>query len=121
MGCSRLCLPVGLITQSQADTSDGQHPAIDCFESADFALIRIRKWLTPQSFYRSNAPHGQSPTRRYITGISEDLSSGPVIVVCSEFDIRHGHLLDGSAMFMDRTGFFNTKKINLQDPLGKTL
>jgi hypothetical protein len=56
-----------------------------------------------------------------IKDIPSILEAGEVCIICSTEDVRPGFLLDDDAMFFDRAGTFNTKKIRTEAPLGKLI
>jgi hypothetical protein len=56
-----------------------------------------------------------------IKNVPSILEAGEVCIICSTEDVRTGFLLGDDAMFFDRAGTFNTKKIRTEAPLGKLI
>jgi hypothetical protein len=82
----------------------------------DFALlwIMLGSDMLPQNRYW-NSWFSQS-----VDELSRDLSGREVSIVCSFNDVRRGQLLDGERTIVDDTGCWETRKLQLQQPLGNT-
>ena len=89
----------------------------------DFALVRMgSKFRSNNSYRQAQRSKRRLELHHYpIMEVDSELASGPASLLCSPDDVRTGFVLDGSAFFMDRTGFFETKKIYTDAPLGKLL
>ena len=92
----------------------------------DFALI---KW--PDSFLRDSLYNVQQPYTFYnnyisptknllaLTSFDENPEEGEVAVLCHPNELCTGWLLSGNSLFMQRDALFQTRKIQMREPLRK--
>jgi hypothetical protein len=84
-------------------------------DNHDFALLQLHpeRSETARNIYQTS--HGYQP----IDTISRDLTAKAVRVVCSSEDVKSGQLIEGDCVLIDKAGYWETKKIQLETPLGK--
>ncbi|PVI00623.1 hypothetical protein DM02DRAFT_628347 [Periconia macrospinosa] len=114
---SRLCLPIKTSAKSQDENARSHSAIYDCFDGADIALIRIKRGIFPSNCYQVQLPGSRKSQTDFVTHVADKITSGPVRILCSSFDARSGYVLEGSALFMDKTGLFQTRKLATEAPL----
>jgi hypothetical protein len=80
----------------------------------DFALLRFKLDRTQpifNTYWTSSGAH-------VVDSISQDMKGRAVNLVCSPVDVRQGHLLEGDSLVLDKRGCWQTRKIQLDSPLG---
>jgi hypothetical protein len=82
----------------------------------DFALLKLQ----PQVDVSARNAYLNSGSYVDINTTSRDMSARAVKLVCSAEDVKPGHLLDGEAVILDKVGYWETKKIQLEAPLSKS-
>jgi len=84
-------------------------------QNCDFALLRVDvgKDMMVNNVYRT--PGGVQRVRN----ISHNLSGRAVKLLCSPHDVRAGQLLNGDFIIVDKGHCWETRKIQLEKPLGK--
>jgi hypothetical protein len=83
--------------------------------SHDFALLQLNPESNEVVYNVYQTSHG----RQIIDTISRDLTARAVHIVCSYEDVKPGQILDGDCVLIDKEGCWETKKIQLETPLGK--
>jgi hypothetical protein len=85
-------------------------------DNHDFALLQLHadRIEVARNTYRTSQGH------QTIDTISRDLTARAVQVVCSSEDVKPGQLIDGDCVIIDKTGYWETRKIQLETPLGKS-
>jgi hypothetical protein len=120
---SRLSVPAtlwaasfGSLNYTGESTSVGTSPSVDR-TCRDFALLELQPEQneSTRNTYRSSGNHVSIDTT------SQDMSARTVQVVCSATDVRSGHLLEGECVILDKAGYWETRKIQLDAPLGRIL
>lgn len=111
---------VGYSRLSLRASGSWQTPSFDNLDGADFALFKMLDGpVAPNSYVM---PSSTSPKLAIdvipVSRVISDMTSGPVFVICSQQDVRPGLLLEGSALFMNNTGVWETKKLYVEEPLG---
>lgn len=90
--------------------------------ASDFALIPLSH-TTPRlhNYYRNSITLDgkEKPQNFLIDDMSSDLSPGEVTIICSPTDAQPGYLLGGSALFMESTSVFRTRKVQTESPLSE--
>lgn len=81
----------------------------------DFALLKLHPEQTEQARNAYHTAHGHEN----VDMTSGDMSARVVQLVCSATDVRSGYLLDGDCVFLDKAGYWETRKIQLDAHLGK--
>jgi hypothetical protein len=80
-------------------------------ENRDFALLQID---LDHKHLAGNVYNGS----KWVNRVSEDLKARDVELICSSHEVISGHLLDGESFLIDRGGCWETRKIQLDAPLG---
>lgn len=117
--------PIGYSHLYLPEATQVRHtPIYGLLDGADFALLKMDDTPAPWNWYETSTPlqlelATQEPVSVFIDTIASDLASGPVSVVCSRKEVRSGFLLEGSSLFMNPTGVWETRKIHLDLPLSK--
>jgi hypothetical protein len=83
---------------------------------SDFALL----WINFGSDSLPQNRYWNSWFSQSVDTLSRDLRGRKVSILCSFHDVRRGQLLDGDRTIVDDAGCWETKKIQLQQPLGNT-
>jgi hypothetical protein len=84
-------------------------------DNHDFALLQLHPERSETAHNTYQTSHGYQP----IDTISRDLTARAVQVVCSSEDVKPGQLIEGDCVLIDKAGYWETKKIQLETPLGK--
>lgn len=91
------------------------------FYESDFALVEVSESIKPCNTYQPIIPGSRKrkPSLKCsVRNVSFTLHSGNVSIILSELETRSGFLLQRSALFMDRSGIFETRKIHTEEKLG---
>jgi hypothetical protein len=83
----------------------------------DFALLKLHPTQIEPAWNSYDTPDGP----QYIDTTSQDVTARQVQLVCSVTDVKSGYLLEDDCVFVDRAGYWETRKIQLDAPLGKSL
>lgn len=104
----RLCMPNHSAT-SDSDIAQSER-------NSDFALIQLTD--KHQSLLRNQYKHKRKTVE--VEGTSDDIGDGlrPVKLLSAQDEIQRGYLLDGAATIIDHQGLWETRKIQLESPLG---
>lgn len=92
----------------------------------DFALIEWPDSFLWDSFHNIQGPYifynnYTSPTKKALalTSFDEDPEEGEVAILCHLNELCTGWLLSGDSLFMQRDALFQTRKIQMREPLRK--
>jgi hypothetical protein len=102
-----------LYIQPESDTA---HVFSNIENNHDFALLQLdaKDSAIARNIYQASRGH------QVVDTVSRDLRARAVQVVCSSEDVKPGHLIDGDSIIIDETGYWETRKIQLETPLGKS-
>jgi hypothetical protein len=81
----------------------------------DFVLLQLH----PEHSQNARTAYSTSRGNVIIDMISQDLNARPVHLVCSSENVASGRLLDGTCIILDKEGYWETRKIELDNPLSK--
>jgi hypothetical protein len=86
---------------------------------SDFALVEISSTtITPSNSYQTTPTGSQLlPYKCFVEHISYDLHQGDVLILLSPNEPLSGFLLETSALFIDGSNVFHTKKIYTKEKL----
>jgi hypothetical protein len=96
--------------------SASAHVCSNSEDNHDFALLQLdaKKGGIASNIYQTS--HG----RQIVNEISEDLGARAVQILCSSRHVKPGHLIEGDCVTIDKTGYWETRKIQLEEPLRKS-
>jgi len=105
----------------RGSATGGTNDVISSLCDTDFALIDMGFSSTYQLYNEYTHPSNWNWSEVSIRGIKhdEDLNAGEVFLLTGQNQVTVGHLLEGAALFMNRTVVCNTRKIELDAPLHK--
>jgi hypothetical protein len=83
----------------------------------DFALLHLHP---ERSVMGLNVYRPIQGGQLFVDTISQDLTGRVVHILCSYGDVKPGQLIDGDSILMDKTGYWDTKKLQLDTPLGES-
>jgi hypothetical protein len=96
--------------------AESAHAALKNEDNHDFALLQLHACRSEIARNAYQTSHGD----QIIDTVSWDLTGRAVQVVCSFEDVKSGQLIDGDCVIIDKAGYWETRKIQLETPLGKS-